>query len=101
MVASSAGVDHGPIGCVRHRLDGCIQHRVEQLGIRTGPNGPADDHSIEAVDGGRELQVPPSVPSLAHADADALGEEIDGPRVGVQQSIRLRISALELIDARQ
>ena len=50
---------------------------------------------------GESCKSRPVSPSLAHADVDALGEEIDGPRVGVQQQIHRRIPALEPIDARQ
>ena len=56
-MAAPIGVNHRPVSSFGHCLDGCIQHRVDQLGVRTGPNGPADDHSIEAVDDGREVHL--------------------------------------------
>jgi len=37
---------------IGRRFDGCVQHRVDQLLVRTGPNGSTDDHSIEAIDDG-------------------------------------------------
>lgn len=51
-------MSHGPsVGCICHDLDGGIQHGVDQLSVRTGSAGPADHHSIEAVDDGREVHL--------------------------------------------
>ena len=56
-MAAPIGVNRRPVSRFGHCLDGCIQHRVDQPSVRTGPSGPVDDHSIEAVDDGREVHL--------------------------------------------
>ena len=53
LVGTAIGVNYRPVLAVGHRLNGSIQHRVDQVGVWTRSDSPADHQAIEAVDHGR------------------------------------------------
>ena len=48
-------MDDRPFVATSHRFDGGIQHGIHKLCVRARSDGPADDHSIKAVDHWREI----------------------------------------------
>lgn len=54
---SAVGMDHGSVGCFRHRLYGGIQHGVDQFSVWARANGPAHHHPVEAIDDRRQVDL--------------------------------------------
>ena len=48
---------HRPIASCSELLDRGVQHRVDQLGVRPRADRPADNHSIETIDHGRQIHL--------------------------------------------
>jgi hypothetical protein len=56
-VASAVTVDYGPHFAVRDGFDRGIKHGVGETRVRFGPDGPTDDHAVEAIDDRREIDL--------------------------------------------
>ncbi len=57
MMGSPIRMDDWPFLAVGHGPNGCIQHGVDETRIWLGSDGPADDHSVKAVDDGRKIHL--------------------------------------------
>ncbi len=54
-MASPITVDYGPLLAVCDGFQCCIQHGVGETRVRFGPDGPTDNHAVEAIDDRREI----------------------------------------------
>ena len=67
---------------LRQRRGGCIEHGVRELRVRRGRHGPADDHSVEAVHDGAEIDLAGGYPELGD-----VGEPQRVGRIGVEVAL--------------
>lgn len=63
-MTASIAVDDGPWPALFDRFQRGIEHGVGQIGVWFGPDGPADDHAIEAVDDWRQIYFSGPDPEL-------------------------------------
>jgi hypothetical protein len=50
-------VNDRPVFATGYCFNGSIQHRIDQAGVRSRTDSPADHQAIEAVDHGREVHL--------------------------------------------